>query len=63
MVTFNILNGGQSTQTNPNHTYTSVGTYNVTLTATTVGTGCTATTQGQVSIYPLPNIIGPIRHN
>jgi len=60
---WNFGDGGQSTQTNPTHTYTSIGTYNVTLTATTIGTGCTANTQGQVSVYPLPNIIGPIRHN
>lgn len=52
---------GQSIQTNPTHTYFSIGTYNVTLTATAAG--CTASIQQQVSVYSGPTIIGPIRHN
>lgn len=51
-----------STLANPNHTYLAIGTYNVTLTATT-STPCSATTQAQVTVNQPPVIIGPINHN
>ena len=54
---------GSSIQTSPSHTYLSVGTYNVTLTATVVGTGCSASTQGQVTIFTNPVIQGSIISN
>ena len=47
----------------PTHTYSSVGIYNILLTATTVGTPCTASTSGQTEIYPNPQISGTIIHN
>lgn len=54
---------GSSIQTSPSHTYLSVGTYDVNLTATVVGTGCSASTQGQVTVNPLPTIQGVIIFN
>jgi PKD repeat protein len=51
---------GSSIQTNPTHTYLSVGTYNVTLNATVVGTGCSGSIQSQVTVYQTPTIQGGI---
>jgi PKD repeat protein len=55
--------GGMSILDNPSHTYLSVGTYNVTLTSTVVGTGCSATIQGQVTVNLIPIIQGAIIYN
>jgi hypothetical protein len=52
-----------STLTNPTHTYSSAGTYNVSLTATTVGTPCSATVQQPVIVHPLPASPSPIQFN
>jgi PKD repeat protein len=57
---WNFGDNNTSTLFLPSHTYLSVGTYNVTLTATSGP--CTASTQGQVTVYPLPTIT-PIIHN
>jgi hypothetical protein len=57
---WNFGDNNTSTIFSPSHTYLSVGTYNVTLTATSGP--CTSSTQGQVTIYPLPTIT-PIIHN
>jgi len=54
---------GVSIQTSPNHTYLSIGTYNVTLIATLSGTGCSATVNGQVIVNPTPIIQGVIIYN
>jgi hypothetical protein len=51
-----------STTVSPSHTYLSAGTYNITLTASALGSPCNASIQGQVIIYPLPTIT-PIIHN
>lgn len=52
-----------STIINPTHTYNNPGTYLVTLYAATTGTGCMSNVIGQVTVYPLPNPIGPIISN
>jgi PKD repeat protein len=52
-----------STLTNPTHTYSSAGTFNVSLTATTVGTLCSATIQQPVIVHPLPSQPSPIQFN
>ena len=62
LYSWNFGDNTTSSNTSPSHTYTSVGTYNVTLTATTVGSSCNASVQGQVTVYPIPTI-SPITHN
>jgi hypothetical protein len=59
---WNFGDNNTSTAVSPTHTYLSVGTYNITLTASALGSSCNASIQGQVTIYPLPNIT-PIIHN
>jgi len=49
--------------TNPTHIYSSAGTFNVSLTATTVGTLCSATIQQPVIVHPLPSPPSPIQFN
>ena len=44
--------GTTSTQQNPSHTYTTAGTYTVTLTASSLG--CPATTTHTVNVFPTP---------
>ena len=52
-----------STALDPTHTYSNSGTYLVTLYAATTGTGCISNVSGQVTVFPLPNPIGPIIPN
>jgi hypothetical protein len=52
-----------STMLDPTHTYSNSGTYLVTLYAATTGTGCFSNVSGQVTVFPLPNPIGPIIPN
>jgi PKD repeat protein len=52
-----------STITNPTHTYNNPGTYLVTLSSITTGTGCVSVANGQVTVFPLLNPIGPIIAN
>ena len=49
--------------TNPTHIYSSAGIFNVSLTATTVGTLCSATIQQPVIVHPLPSQPSPIQFN
>jgi len=50
---WNFGDGSSSSQQNPSHTYSTAGTYSVTLTITTVS-GCTNTVTNSVIVNPLP---------
>ena len=50
---WNFGDGGASTATSPNHTYTKAGNYTVTVTVTN-SNGCASATSKQVTIYDLP---------
>jgi PKD repeat protein len=60
LYSWNFGDNNVSTIFSPSHTYLSAGVYNVTLTA--ASGPCTASTQGQVTVYPLPTIT-PITYN
>jgi PKD repeat protein len=50
---------GDNTTSNtvsPSHIYTNTGTYLVTLSAATTGTGCVGVVSGQITVHPLPTI-------
>lgn len=52
-----------STSINPQHTYLTPGVFQVSLTATLSGTGCSSVYNGQATVYPLPSINGQIISN
>jgi hypothetical protein len=45
------------------HIYNNSGTYLVTLSASTTGTGCVSNVSGQVTVFPLLTIQGTIIYN
>jgi hypothetical protein len=63
LYSWNLGDNTISTNTSLTHIYQSVGTYNVTLTATTAGTPCNATVNAQVTVNPNASSPGPIIHN
>ena len=60
---WNLGDNTTSTNTSLTHIYQSAGTYNISLTATTVGTPCSATANAQVTVNPNALPVGPIIHN
>jgi hypothetical protein len=61
---WNFGDGGQSILQNPNHTYFSVNTFNVSLSATVNSSPpCSATYFGQAIVNAVPTSLGPINHN
>lgn len=55
LYSWDFKDGGNSTITNPSHTYLNDGTYFVKLTATSTN-GCTDSISKNVTVYPKPNV-------